>query len=223
MLCGKPLIAWTIATALACPDLDQVVVSTDDTEIAEVAANCGARVPFLRPPELSQDDTPMWPVVRHAWQTLQHLGTEPEIMVLLQPTSPLRTIEDIQACLSPVLQREKEATMSVCAENHNPYFVMGSITPGGWQPLFSGTEHLTRRQDAPPAYRKTGSVYVFRERWLNKSSSAGRGAIWPVITPVEHAVDIDSELDLKIAAAILESRKTESSLRLRGVASPASE
>src|SRR5262249_41233552 len=114
MLAGKPLIAWTIECAQACRLIDRVVVSTENEEIASIARQCGAEVPFLRPSVLAQDDTPMLPVLQHVISEVETRGSRVGIVVLLQPTSPLRSAADIEACILPVKEGAVSATMTVC-------------------------------------------------------------------------------------------------------------
>ena len=110
---GKPLIAWTIETALACPMLDRTIVSTDDPEIADVSRHWGAEVPFLRPAELARDDTPGIEPVLHAVRWLgENEGYRPDYVMVLQPTSPLRTTEDIEAAIQLARDRQADGVVS---------------------------------------------------------------------------------------------------------------
>jgi len=128
---SKPLIAWTIEAALASPVLDRIIVSTDEPEIADVACRYGAEVPFLRPPELAQDHTPGIEPILHAVRWLdEHEGYRPDYVMVLQPTSPLRTAEDIQTAVQLAQERQAEGVVSVCPAHQHPYS-MKQITEDG--------------------------------------------------------------------------------------------
>ncbi|HET9913914.1 MAG TPA: acylneuraminate cytidylyltransferase family protein, partial [Anaerolineales bacterium] len=121
-LVGKPLIAWTIEAAKKCRALSRVIVSTDDAQIAEVAQQWGAEVPFLRPAELAGDATSSLAVVLHLIQWLKkHDGAVPEYILLLQPTSPFRTTEDLDAAIELAETRKVNAVVSVCETDAHPF------------------------------------------------------------------------------------------------------
>ncbi len=133
LLAGKPLIAYTILCAQACPELDRVVVSTDDREIAAVAKEYGAQVPFLRPAELAQDRSPKWEVFRHLVNTLESIeGRGVEILVDLDTGVPLRLPRDISACVQQLLAEEAEVVVTAYEAERNPYFNMVEVDPSGW-------------------------------------------------------------------------------------------
>lgn len=121
---GKPLIAWTIKTSLSCSSLQRIIVSTDDLEIANIAKEYGAEVPFLRPPELAKDSTPDFPVYQHtiSWLT-EHENFQPDIVVWLRPTSPLRSVEDIKNAIDILVKSQADSVRSVCLSEHHPYWM----------------------------------------------------------------------------------------------------
>ena len=130
-LAGKPLIAYTIDTASQARLLDRTVVSTDDQQIAEIARQHGAETPFLRPPQLATDDISVYPALAHAVQWLEeHEDYHPDYVMLLQPTSPLRTVEDIDNSIMIALEKDADGVVSLCEAKHHPYW-MKRVTVDG--------------------------------------------------------------------------------------------
>jgi CMP-N,N'-diacetyllegionaminic acid synthase len=201
-LAGKPVIAWTIEAALACRRLDRVVVSTDSEEIAELARSHGADVPFLRPAEHAQDDTPDDPVYLHALEWLAaHEGFEPDAVAWLRPTAPLRTAEDVEATLRILEQSGADCVRSVCAAEHHPYWMM-RLNGDRLRPFVEGTEAYYRRQLLPPVYRLNGAVDAVR---CSTVAQVGlfEGDVRAYVMPPERSVDLDGELDFALAEILL--------------------
>lgn len=203
-LAGRPLIAWTIETALAVADIGRVVVSTDDAEIAALAQTFGAEAPFLRPAELAADETPDFPVLRHALDTL---GPGIDTVVWLRPTAPLRTAADIAAALAVLRAARPDSVRSVSATKAHPYW-MKTLEDGLLTPFVPGHDERTypRRQSLPPAYLLNGAVDITTAR------TAAGGSMWGeriagYVMPAERAVDIDTEADFLIAEALLKQRR----------------
>ncbi len=199
-LAGRPLIAHTIAVAKACGALNQIVVSTEDSEIARVAEESGARVPFIRPAELALDETPTLPVVLHAIDALR----EPfDAVCLLQPTQPFRESEDIEEAVK-ALENDPAATSvisvsEVPAEFH-PNWVY-RVEGGGYLRLYSGaTQPPPRRQDLAPAYYRNGSIYLTKTQTLQRGSLYGSKALAFFTDP---GVNLDTEDDWRAAVARL--------------------
>ena len=196
-LAGKPVLVWTVETALASAALDRVVVSTDDEEIAETARACGAEVPFLRPPDLAEDDTPDLPVYRHA---LEQLGDTPDAVAWLRPTAPLRSAADIEEAVRLLEETGADCVRSVCSAEHNPYW-MGRLEDGRLMPLFDET--YDRRQLLPRVYRLNGAVDVVRCAAVAAEGPLFGGDVRAYVMPPERSVDLDSELDFLLAEALL--------------------
>ncbi len=199
LLGGRPLVAWTVAAALAAPELDRVILSTDDAAIAQAGREAGCEVPFLRPADLARDDTPSIDVVLHALdQAPGHAW-----VVLLQPTSPLRTAADVSACIARCVAAGAPAACTVSAVGKSPYWMFTLEPDGRMRRLLGQGEPALRRQDLPPAYAPNGAVYVARADWLR----AGRAFITPEtvahVMPPERSWDIDTELDLVVCEALL--------------------
>lgn len=153
-IAGKPLIAWAIEAALRSRLLDAVVVSTEDEEIAEVARQRGAQVPFLRPPELAQSDTPGIDPVLHALEQLPEF----DAVLLLQPTSPLRTTEDIDACIGLAQDMPASSMVSVSEPEKHPYWMYRLGADQHLQTLID-VPPISRRQELPPVYAMNGALY----------------------------------------------------------------
>jgi CMP-N-acetylneuraminic acid synthetase len=173
LLGGKPLLQYTAEAALAARTLTRIVLSTDADEIADVGQRCGLEVPFLRPPELARDETPMLPVVQHALDWLSGQGESFDAVCLLQPTNPFRRPEDIDGCvdLLAASQADSVVTIRPVPDEYNPYWVY-FIGDEGSLKLFSGaTEPFSRRQVLPSAYYRDGSVYVTRTHVLLTGNS----------------------------------------------------
>ena len=207
-LAGKPLIAWTIETALQSCSLDRVIVSTDDGEIAEISREWKAEVPFLRPAELAQDDTPTLPVLQHVVSSLESSeGYVPEVIVTLQPTSPLRTTEHIDEAVSLLQKTGADSVVSVCLTEHSPYW-MKRLEGGRAYPFLNGQFDNTRRQDLPPAYRVNGAIYATRYHVLMKENQILGKDTRAIVMDAESSIDIDTWLDFKIAETLLKERKS---------------
>jgi CMP-N-acetylneuraminic acid synthetase len=207
---GSPLIAYSISAGLAAESVTRVLVSTDDDEIAAVARQYGAETPFLRPEAISQDNTADLPVFQHALQWLEeNEGYQPEIVVQLRPTSPLRRVWHIdQAVYQLLAHPEADAIRTVCVPFQNP-FKMWKIDPDGlMQPLIH-TEYREAynmpRQLLPEVYWQTGYVdAAWRDTILEKDSMTGEH-ILPLVIPPNDWIDIDSPDDWRRAERLLES------------------
>ena len=203
-LAGKPLIAHTIEQALAVDAIERVFVSTDSEEIADVARNHGAEVPFLRPAELATSEAGKLPVIRHLVDHVMAAGINVRRIVDLDPTSPLRAVSDIEACLE-LLDDGADAVITAYAADKNPYFNMVESLPGGGFGLckqLGGA--VLRRQDAPDVYSMNASIYVW---WLDTLDKGLFGAGTRLhVMPRERSVDIDSPLDFEIVELLMEKR-----------------
>ena len=200
---GRPLIAWTIAAAKAAPELDRVIVSSEDAEIIKSAVEWGGEAPFVRPEELARDDTPGIAPVLHALETLPE---KYDYVALLQPTSPLRAAKDISAALSLCLAEDAPACVSLCAPEHGPWWMFSLDGRGRMRPLLSKEAIPARRQDMAAVYALNGAVYVARVDWLRESKSFLTPETVGYVMPRERSLDIDTELDFKIAEAVLAAR-----------------
>ncbi|MGB0002035.1 MAG: acylneuraminate cytidylyltransferase family protein [Candidatus Acidiferrales bacterium] len=204
---GKPLIAHTIEAARTAHSIQRIMVSTESPEIAQIARQYGAEVPFLRPPELAQDETPTLPVLQHVLTQLKASeGTEPEIIALLQPTSPLRRAEDIDRAVIILEQTRADSVVSLCAAEHHPAW-MKRVEQGRVLPFLENAPEYTRRQDLPPVYRLNGAIYIIRRRVLLEENRILGRDTRALVMDAESSVDIDTPLDLKLAALIIRERE----------------
>ncbi len=209
-LAGFPLIAYSIAAGLAAETVSRVLVSTDDAEIAAVARQYGAETPFLRPPELAQDQTPDLPVFQHALQWLaEYEGWQPEIVVQLRPTSPFRRVVHIDQAIYRLRERpEADAVRTVCVPFQNPFKMWRIQADGYMQPLIdlgAPEPYNLPRQALPEVYWQTGYVdAAWSDTILQKNSMTGERILPLVIDPAEW-IDIDSADDWRRAERLLES------------------
>jgi CMP-N,N'-diacetyllegionaminic acid synthase len=205
VLGGKPLIVWTIKQALAATSVDRVVVSTDDPEIAAVAKQHGAEVPFMRPAELAADDTPDLPVFLHALDELAAAGYRPELAAWLRPTAPLRDVVDIDAAVALLQATGADCVRSICREDHHPFWSK-RLEGDRLLPFVEGVRDadFPQRQLLPPAYRLNGAVDV--ARCASVHGAAGTlfdGDVRGYVMPAARSVDIDSELDFEVAELLI--------------------
>jgi N-acylneuraminate cytidylyltransferase len=179
-----------------------VIVSTDDPEIARVARDAGAEVPFMRPEELARDDSPEWLAWRHALQWLESdEGRFPDAMVSIPATSPLRQPVDIENCLNAFAADDADMVVTVTEAHRNPWFNMVTMNPDGMASLVNspapGT--ITRRQDTPPVFDLTTVAYVARPEFVLSKPGIFAGRVKAVKVPPERALDIDNLLDFRLA------------------------
>jgi CMP-N-acetylneuraminic acid synthetase len=198
---GKPLIAWSIEQALAVERIERVIVSTDSEEIAEVSRQFGAEVPFVRPAYLAADTSPELLAWRHGLEYLKEdSGSMPEIMVSLPPTSPLRSIIDINNCLDEYENNSSEVVISVTDSHRSPYFnVVNQNSDGTYGLVNPPTSKIYRRQDAPVVYDMTTVCYVVNSEFIMSNDSIFEGRVRAIHVPIERAMDIDTLLDFQIA------------------------
>lgn len=205
MLGGKPLIAYSIETALSCKLIDRVIVSTDDEEIAGVARQFGAEVPFMRPGEIAQDTSPEWLSWQHAVNFVQN-EKGIDLFVSLPATSPLRSVEDVEACIRG-LTKEVDVVVTVKKASNNPYFNMLKRDDRGISDLVIRPEKfITRRQDAPVVYDMTTVAYVTTPQFINTKTNIFDGKMRSIVIPDERAVDIDTPVDFALAEVLLKQR-----------------
>jgi CMP-N-acetylneuraminic acid synthetase len=203
-LLGKPLIAWTIEQALACPNIDGVYVSTDCESIAEVARQYGAKVPFLRPADMATNDAPKIPVIRHLVEWVYANVGEVEIVVDLDPTSPLREVSDIVACIN-MLEKSTDVVITAYESDKNPYFNMVEVSNDGYAHLVKPPiNEVFGRQSAPKVYSMNGSVYVWHRNTIDKGLWGGKAALH--VMPRERSVDIDSLIDFKLVELLMREK-----------------
>ena len=201
---GKPLIAWAIEHALALETVDEVIVSTDSAEIAEIARIYGASVPFIRPSELAKNESPEWMAWRHLLNyILERDGILPEVMLSVPTTAPLRLVEDIQRCLDAFEIGVTDAIVTVTDAHRSPYFNMVKLDPLGYaEVVIVNDQDISRRQDSPSVFDMTTAAYVVDAKFVMEHSGIFEGRVKAVHLPIDRAVDIDTLLDFEIAEFI---------------------
>jgi len=208
ILAGKPLITYSIKEALKSQYIDRVIVSTDDSQIAKIANEYNAEVPFIRPPELAGDEVTTLPVLQHAVRWLEkEEGYCPEIVILLQPTSPLRKAEHINQALTLFFDTNADSVISVCESSHSPYWMrvvdsQGRINPFIEKGLFAAQEpgHASRH-NLPKTFLINGAIYITTPEVLSKDKFLGDDTR-ALIMNEKDSMDVDSEWDFDLAEFI---------------------
>lgn len=206
-LAGKPLLQYSIDTALTSPSISQVFVSTDDPLIANVATSAGAIV-IERPAELATDTSPEWFSWRHAIEwAIAHYGPF-DGFVSLPATSPLRSVLDVEAAIARRHELDADICISVTPANRSPYFNMVRETVDGFMELVNKpTGDVARRQDAPQVFDITTVVYATTPAFVLEHYGLFSGKVTSIEVPKERAVDIDDIYDFKLAEAIVGEKK----------------
>lgn len=196
---GIPLIGHAILLGRRCPEITRLVVSTDADDIAEAARSFGADVPFRRPASLAGDETPMWPVVRHAQETVEQSdGRAYEYVLLLDPTTIGRLPEDVSGAFRRLREiGEADGIVGVSRPEFNPIW-HGVVEQDGWMvSLLSGGEQYDRRQDVPPVYRINASLYIWRRQFVRQEPNTWRrGRLLLFEIPDWRVMHIESRHDL---------------------------
>lgn len=202
-MAGKPLIAYSIEAALGCREIDRVIVSTDSEEIARAAIQYGAEVPFLRPAHLATDTAKTIDAVLYTLDKLRQEGDAYDWLVLLQPTSPLRTTEDISGAIRLALESASDV-VAVSEVRDSPILIRRCGSDGMLSPLLEQGSTV-RRQDMPMYYRINGSVYVNQICNLNEQTSFNDNPMG-YIMPKSRGIDIDEPEDFMMSEYFLTNR-----------------
>lgn len=206
-LAGKPLIAHTIKQAKEAKYIDRIIVSTEDTQIADISRTYDAEVPFERPKELAEDDSSMIDVLLHAMKWMEEKERYKfDILLLLHVTTPLRTPEDIDNCIRLLVDEDAENVFSVTEAYRNPYFNMVEIGSDNKVRLVKEGSFATR-QSAPEVFDMNSSIYVWRRTKLieNKGLFLEKTRIYPM--PRERSIDIDKPLDFRLAEMLMQDKQ----------------
>ena len=204
LLAGKSLVARAADAALASGVVDRAVLSTDSERIAEIGRQAGLEVPFLRPADLARDDTPMQPVIEHAVAWLEELEYRPDIVLVLQPTAPLRTGAHVARAVALLQESGADSVVSVVEipRHFSPHYAM-RIAAGRLQPFSPEGAEITRRQDAEKAYSRDGTVYAVRRDVLVERHDLYGDDCRPLLIPAGESVNVDSPVDWAAAEALL--------------------
>ncbi|HEY1303452.1 MAG TPA: acylneuraminate cytidylyltransferase family protein [Vicinamibacterales bacterium] len=207
VLSGRPLIDYTACAARESGVLDRVILSTDSEEIADVGRRCGLEVPFIRPVHLAADQTPMLPVVRHAVDALAASGWLADLIVLLQPTSPLRRAAHIRDAVDRLRSSQADSVVTVVElpRHFSPDYVM-RIENGMLKPFLPEGDRVARRQDARPAYSRDGTAYAFWRVTLERFGNIYGERCEPLVIDAADSLSIDSQDDWAAAERRLAGR-----------------
>lgn len=197
-LCGRPLMAYTIEAALKSCMFDEVMVSTDSEKYAEIAKQYGAAVPFLRSEKTASDTADSWDMVDEVLNCYKTLGKEFDTFCLLQPTSPLRTSEDIIAAYSLYKEKADFAVVSVCEAEHSPLWC-GHLPESHELVNFVDNEKLNQRQAGEKFFRLNGAIYIVKVSAFKNNRDFYHKGSFAYIMSQEKSVDIDTEIDFKLA------------------------
>jgi CMP-N,N'-diacetyllegionaminic acid synthase len=216
-LAGHTLLEYTARAARESGVLDRVILSTDSLEVADAGRRAGLEVPFMRPASLAADDTPMVAVIQHAVAETAKHGWSPDIIVLLQPTSPLRRPDHIRDAVN--LLRESKAdsvvTVNELPLDHSPDYLLFRNEDGTLRPFLPEGAGITRRQDARPAHWRDGTVYTFWRATLERFGNIYGEKCQSLVLDESESLSIDTQRDWELAEQILLARRSGSSPSLR--------
>ena len=204
-LAGKPMIAWSIAAAADSQFIDRCIVSTDDEEIAAVARKHGCEVPFMRPAEHARDHSTTLDVALHALDELQGF----DLVVILQPTSPLRSTHDIDQTIEAIVAHQAPSAVSVYEPAKSPYWSYRTNDDGRLVSLLDKELASRRRQELPAAYVLNGAVYVARVDWLRQNRRFVTDETVAHVMPAERSLDVDTAFDLKLVTFYMQQNRIE--------------
>jgi CMP-N,N'-diacetyllegionaminic acid synthase len=207
---GKPLIAWSIEAARASSRVDRVIVTTDYRSIAEVSQDYGAEVPFIRPEELARDDTPgIDPILHTLSWCAENQAYYPDCVVVLQPTSPLRTARDIDAAIDLLEDKGADSVVSITPTKDHPWWTKKIDRNGRLSDFIEQTEAVAYRQKLPEAYRLNGAIYLALRNILLETRTWYSEKTYAYIMPEERSLDIDTPWDLYLANLILRDQSDD--------------
>ena len=204
LLNKKPLIAWTIEAALQSDSIEHVIVSTDDDQIADIAIQHGAIVPFMRPSSLAQDNTPHIPVIKHALESIEALGRyKAERFMLLQPTSPFRSSTHIDEAVMLAKKHDADSVISVCEAESHPYFCKKVNDSGHLVDFVAKPDGYLARQNIKPAFVLNGAIYLCRWSYFMQEESLYSNATVAYVMDKAKSIDIDTLFDWEYAEFLL--------------------
>lgn len=208
LLNGKPLIFYSINLAKKSSNISEIIISTDDQEIAEIAVKEGAEVPFMRPSNLASDESSEWLAWQHAIDWYQKNRGHFDFFISLPTTAPLRELSDIESCLDVIKNdSDVDIVITVTESKRSPYFNMVKVeNNNSARIVIPRNEYIVRRQDAPEVFDITTVAYVARPEFIMNSKGIFDGNVRAIKIPAERAIDIDTVLDFKIAETLLRNK-----------------
>lgn len=207
-LCGKPLMAYTIEAAVKSGCFDEVMVSTDSEKYADIAKEYGASVPFMRSSENASDTASSWDMVEEVLNGYRKLGKEFDTFCLLQPTSPLRTAEDIISAYDLYNNKAFHAVVSVCEAEHSPLWC-GNLPENNEFIGFIDPENIKQRQSGKKFYRLNGAIYIVNISTFGDEKNLYKAGSFAYIMSQERSVDIDTDLDFKLAEILVNNNSKQ--------------
>jgi CMP-N-acetylneuraminic acid synthetase len=204
LLHGKPLITYTIEAALESKNIDEVIISTESEEISNISSKYGISI-FERPIELASDTASIIDVVLHVLERMREVRNHPEIITLLQPTSPLRSSKDIDTAIELFRTKDCTSVVSVNELTHSPYWSF-AIENQYMIPLFDRKFFKMRRQDLPKIYSANGAIYISTPQLIIDNHGFYSAKMAPYIMPSERSIDIDTLIDFKLAELIMREK-----------------
>lgn len=203
---GKPMLAYSIEAAIKSNIFEDIIVSTDSEEYALIAKKYGASVPFLRPAELSKDETTSQEVIEYVINELKKKGKNYDYFMILQPTSPLRRSNHIVEAFNLFISKNANSIVSVCETEHSPLY-MNTLDSSLSMENFIGKDISTRRQELPKYYRLNGAIYIYIVDYYLKNKNLYQEKSYAYIMEKKYSIDIDDEYDFKIAEYLLKEEK----------------
>jgi len=201
---GLPLLAWTVRAAKQSGVISRLILSTDDQEIAELGRSYGLEVPFMRPADLANDRASSIDVVLHALRWLQESEDYiPDYVLLLQPTSPLRRAKDIRGAWEKVCAQGAVSVIGISPAREHPFWVKRMDTHGRITEFLAGESVPATRQELPPAYVVNGAIYLSATTAILANNTFYSDPTYGYVMPPECSVDVDTELDLRLAELLL--------------------
>lgn len=201
---GMPLFVHGIRMAQQIKHIDKIFVSTDCSEISEIAQSAGAEV-ITRPPELASDHSPEWLSWQHAIEWVIKRYGDFDVVLSLPPTAPLRKREDVEKCLA-ALQNEVDAVITMCAAHRSPWFNMCVEDDSGYVSIVAGNKSIQRRQDAPKCFDMTTVAYAATVSFVLRSRGLWDGRVVGIEVPLERSLDIDTAYDFAIAEFLMQKK-----------------
>ena len=201
-LCGKPMLYYSIESAINSGIFDDIIVSTDSELYAELSIKYGASVPFIRPEFLSTDTAKTNDVIEYTIKKLIDNGNEYDFLMILQPTSPLRKKEDILGAVNLLFEKEANAVISVCESEHSPLYsntLDASLSMEKFLPKYKDL----RRQELPKYYRLNGAIYLAKVDYFLQYKDLYKSKSYAYIMDKKNSIDVDDELDFIIAEKLI--------------------
>ncbi|QQZ10276.1 cytidylyltransferase domain-containing protein [Heyndrickxia vini] len=200
---GKPLIQYTIEEAINSNFIDEVIVSTDNIEIASISKQLGANIPFLRPSYLAEDDSKTIDTLLYVIEEIKKLGCLYDYVVLLQPTQPLRKVWHIDNAIKKIIESKQNSLVSISKVNDHPIFIR-TIKPDNTLENLLDANSTLRRQELPPYYKINGAIYINKIIELNQNTSLNDNTLG-FIMDSKYDLDVDTHQDLDLLKYILQS------------------